>query len=123
MNGTSLLADTNIIIYHLNGDKTIESLLEGKVIYLSFISRIELLSFKKLNELERGIINNFLSHTQIIHSNEVIADLAIKLKQRYSLKVPDSIIVATSQFLEIPLLTSDKDLVSLENVRSIFFQP
>lgn len=68
-------------------------------------------------------MNDFLSHTQIIHNNEAIADLAIKLKQRNSLKVPDSIIVATSIFLEVPLLTADKDLVKLEGVRSIFFQP
>jgi predicted nucleic acid-binding protein len=123
MNGTSLLVDTNIVIYHLNGDKTIESLLEGKAVFLSFISKIELFSFKKLTERERSLMNDFISHTQIIHSNEAIADLAIKLKQHYSLKVPDSIIVATSLFLEVPLLTADKDLVKLEGVRSIFFQP
>lgn len=52
MNGTSLLVETNIVIYHLNGDKTIESLLEGKAVLLSFISKIELLSFKKLTERE-----------------------------------------------------------------------
>ena len=90
---------------------------------MSFISKIELFSFKKLNEREKALINDFISHTQIIHSNETIADLAIKLKQRYSVKVPDSIIVATSQFLEMPLLTADKDLVNLGNVRSIYFQP
>ncbi len=123
MNGDSLVVDTNIVIYHLKGDRTIEALLEGKTVYLSFISKIELLGFKKLNEREQALINDFISHTRVIQSNGIIEDLAIKLRFRHTVKVPDAIVAATALFLEVPLLTADKDIARLEDVPSIFFQP
>lgn len=46
MSGNSLLIDTNIALYLLNGDNTIAELLDGKDVYLSFISELELLGSK-----------------------------------------------------------------------------
>jgi hypothetical protein len=50
MSGNSLLIDTNIILYLLNGDKTLSKLLDGKKIFVSFISELEVLGFKQLNQ-------------------------------------------------------------------------
>lgn len=47
MNGNKLLLDTNIILYLLNGDNTLVDILQGKTPYISFITELELFSFKK----------------------------------------------------------------------------
>ena len=43
MSGKEILADTNIIIYLLQGDNTLEDILQGKQLYVSFITELELL--------------------------------------------------------------------------------
>jgi predicted nucleic acid-binding protein len=57
MNGNSVLLDTNIVLYLLNGDKILADILYRKKLYLSFINQLELLSFrgiteKQLNEIK-----------------------------------------------------------------------
>jgi predicted nucleic acid-binding protein len=47
MNGNKVFVDTNIILYLFGGDKTIAELLNGKQIYISFITQLELLSYSK----------------------------------------------------------------------------
>jgi hypothetical protein len=57
MNGKEILVDTNIFLYLLKGNKTLEEILQGKNIYVSFIaSDIPLISsdkqFKTVKELQ-----------------------------------------------------------------------
>ncbi len=52
MNGNSLFADTNILIYLLQGNAEIAEILNGKEIYISFITELELLAFPNLNSSE-----------------------------------------------------------------------
>ncbi len=42
MNGNKLLLDTNTVLYVLAGDETLASFLNGKELYLSIISELEL---------------------------------------------------------------------------------
>ena len=56
MSGNSLLVDTNIALYLLDGDLTIAELLNGQDVYLSFISELELLGFQDLEEGELSLI-------------------------------------------------------------------
>lgn len=69
MSGNRILLNSNIVIYHLNGDTTIESMLEGKTIFLSFITEIEIRTFKSLSKREQLVIDQFISYCQVIHSN------------------------------------------------------
>lgn len=48
MNGNSILLDTNIVLYLLNGEETLIPLLEEKNLFLSFITQLELLGGKYL---------------------------------------------------------------------------
>lgn len=122
MSGNKILIDTNIIIYHLNGDTTLEVLLENKQIYISFISEIELLSQKVSSQSEQ-VIGRFLSHTTIVHSNEKISYEAARLRRGKILKTPDAIIAATARVLGLPLLTADKVFVGIPTVDVIEYQP
>jgi predicted nucleic acid-binding protein len=49
MNGDQLFIDTNIILYYLNGDRTLLPVLEDKQLFVSFITQLELLSFNLHN--------------------------------------------------------------------------
>ena len=60
MDGSRLLVDTNIILYVLKGDKALTELLDGQHLYISFITRIELLSFPKIDQEGRDLIERFL---------------------------------------------------------------
>ena len=66
MSGTSLIIDTNIALYLLGGDTTLAEVLDGKTIYLSFISELELQSYHGLTEAEEEIVNQFISDCIII---------------------------------------------------------
>jgi predicted nucleic acid-binding protein len=59
MNGNKLLLDTNAVLYLLGGDETLATFLNGKDLYLSIISELELLSYKKISLREQKIITSF----------------------------------------------------------------
>jgi predicted nucleic acid-binding protein len=44
MTGERILADTNILVYHLGGNKAASQELNGAVIHISFVTEIELQS-------------------------------------------------------------------------------
>lgn len=66
MSGNKLVADTNIILYLLNGDNTVKERLQGKDVYISFITEIELYSFKKLDPDEKAKIDEILNSLSVI---------------------------------------------------------
>jgi hypothetical protein len=123
MSGNRIFVDTNIIIYHLNGDSTLESLLQGKEVFVSFISKIELKSQKIFTKESASIIDRFLSYTQIVHSNDLICEEASRLRRVTSIKTPDAIIAATSRFLKIPLVTSDQVFLKIQDLEVIEYLP
>jgi len=59
MNGKEILVDTNILLYLLSGNHTIEQILQGKTIYISFLTELELLSFRNISEKEEKQIHNY----------------------------------------------------------------
>jgi hypothetical protein len=56
--------------------------LNGKILSLSIISELELLSFKKLTQKESKIITSFLSELKIEHISEEIKNCTIKLENQ-----------------------------------------
>jgi predicted nucleic acid-binding protein len=123
MSGNRIFIDTNIIIYHLNGDSTLESLLQGKEVFVSFISKIEFKSQKTFTKEAASIIDRFLSFTHIVHSNDSICEEAGRLRRVTNIKTPDAIIAATSKFLKIPLVTSDHVFHKIHDLEVIEYQP
>jgi predicted nucleic acid-binding protein len=108
MNGNRFLLDTNIILYILSGDKIITNYLRNKILYTSIICEIELFSYKSISLNEEKEIEKFLSKFRIISIDQSVKELSIQLRKKYSLKIPDTIIAATSISLGIPLVTADK---------------
>lgn len=122
MNGNSILLDTNIVLYLLNGEETLIPLLEEKNIFLSFISQLELLGSNNISADDKLKIKQFISECTIIDITPGIKDFAIHIRQNYTIKLPDCIIMATSLWLNMPLITADKDFKKIDIADLIFFR-
>ena len=122
MNGNSLLLDTNIVLYLLNGEETLIPLLEEKNLFLSFVTQLELLGSRYLNPDDNSKIIQFISECTVIDITPEIKDITINIRQNYNLKLPDCIIIATSLWLNMPLITADQDFTKIDIADLIYFK-
>lgn len=122
MNGNSIVLDTNIILYLLGGNKDLFSILNEMELFVSIISEIELLGFKGLSQNDKKKINIFLSECTIVPLNTEVKDICIAIKQKDKSKTPDAIIAATALFLQIPLITADKEFEKIDNLDLFLYQ-
>ena len=122
MSGTKFLLDTNIVLYLLSGDETIATLVNGKQLYISFITELELLGYREIGEEEKGKISDFIKECTVINITEQIKERTINIRHRFKVKLPDSIIAATSQYLNIPLITSDSDFKKIEQINTVIYE-
>ena len=122
MNGNKLLADTNIVIYLLDGDRTIAELLDNKTVHVSFVTQLELLSYSDLSDQDEIRIKEFLEQCIIIDINPSIKEEVIRIRKQYRLKLPDSIIIAGALYLDIPLITSDQGLQKVEELSLVYYE-
>ena len=89
-------------------------MIDGQDLYISFITRIELLSFPKIDKAGIELIERFLEQVPAIESNPLINADAIGLRRKSGLEVPDAIIAASARFLGVRLMTADKDFKKVE---------
>ncbi len=122
MNGNKLFLDTNIILYLLNGDKTLSELLHGKQFYLSFISQLELLGFPDITRKEIKIIEELLSQCVIIDIHSEIKSRAVKIRRDHKMRLPDCILIATALYLDLPLITADEEFKKVKELNLIYYQ-
>ncbi len=123
MNGKNLFIDTNIILYLIQGDGHVAELLNGKNLFVSFITEIELLSFSKLTARELGTIQALLADVRIVHSNPDITQEVVRIMATHRLKLPDAIIAGTAHYMHLPLLTSDTGIERLGPPSVIPYMP
>src|SRR5689334_4065739 len=121
MNGSNLFVDTNILIYLLDKEAPLIPLLDNKSIYISFISELELLSFKNYSTAEKGKLEKLLNDCIIIDINPEIKRLAVRHRLNKRLKLPDAIIAATSQYLSVPLLTADQEFKKVSDIDVLIY--
>lgn len=114
MNGIKYLADTNCFIYLLDAHPLLLSFSQDTWAY-SYITEIELLSKSSLIPEQENIIRSLLSTCVKIDHTQVISDLAINIRKKYNIKLPDAIIAATAQALNIPLLTADNGFAKIKD--------
>lgn len=117
------LIDSNIIIYHLNGEKIAIDFLE-KNFEISSISRLtflEVLSFDFSLEEEKYILK-MLNSFEIIDTDERIALQSIKNRKSKKIKLVDNIIASTAQKNSLILVTRNiKDFKNIDiDILNIF---
>lgn len=116
MNGNSIVLDTNIVLYLLNGDDELAIILNEMQLYVSVITEIELLGYQEISNDDKVKIKYFLSECVIVPLNDEIKNLCIAIKQNSKVKTPDAIVAATSIYNHIPLITSDKGFEKIEDL-------
>jgi len=122
MSGKEILVDTNILLYLLAGNDTLEAILQHKNIYISFITELELIGYKNIDDKYEGQIQALLNDCTIIPLNDQIKKEYIKIRKTHPLKLADAIIAATSIAFGIPLITSDKQFKKVTKLKLIAYE-
>ena len=122
MSGTKLLLDTNIVLYLLNGDQTIAELIHEKQLYISFVTELELLSYSRLSDEDQSQIRSFVNECRVINITEQIKKQTIEIRREHKVKLPDSIIAATSKYLDVPLITSDQGFKKISQIDVLIYE-
>ena len=117
MNGISIVSDTNPLIYLLNGSQKAADYLDGKQIWISVISELELFGKKGLTEAEKQEIDYLTENCIIAELNTGIKTRTKEILQTVSIKIPDAIIAATAMYLDLPLLTFDSDFTRVPGLK------
>jgi predicted nucleic acid-binding protein len=122
MNGKEILVDTNIFLYLLNGNNTLEQVLDGKNIYLSFMTELELIGYKNITEKEEKQVINLINDCSIIQLNDQIKRKYVEIRKKYQLKLVDAIISATALSYNLPLITADKQFKTIKELNLVFYE-
>lgn len=116
--------DTNILIAYLNNEPRVVKTLSdwkssGRILFISSISRAEILALPKLSPNETEKIRNFLNSFLSIPFDDSVAENAALLKRIYRLKLPDAGIAATALTRNLPLVTRDRRFRKIREITVI----
>ena len=116
MSGTNLVFDTCAVVKLLDRQYDLSSLgisVDESRLLTSVIVRMELLSKKNMTNDEEADIKEFLDGLIVVPLDKAIEEKAIEIRRSTTVKLPDSIIAATSIILNAILLTDDHHLLNL----------
>ena len=104
--------DTNILIAYLAGDPAITQAIqdwkrEGRAIFISTVSAVELLAFPPLMEADIGKIQAFLTNFLSIPLNDALILPTAFLRRTYRLSLADATVAAVALVHHVPLITRD----------------
>lgn len=119
-----VLFDTNFIIYLLKKEakatSAFQTVFQCKTLAVSFITKIELLSFHNLSPHQEKEISDFLDLVDVIYINDAILNTTIDLRKKLSIKTPDAIIAATALQFQADLFTRNvKDFKNIDALQLI----
>ena len=107
MRTDSWLLDTNVVLLMLKGNNYLSKVVEGHVLYISFVTEIELLSYPKATEAELSVLNSFINSVIVLDYERKLKQSVIHLRRKFGLKFADAVIAATSQYNDLPFLSAD----------------
>jgi len=115
VSGIECVADTNILIYLLEGRVSVDPYIKT-IFAASVVSEIELMGWYKIDEAQKEILHKLIDRLYIIELLPDIKQIAINIKQQHKIKLPDAIIAATAMHLDVPLLTADRGFEKIKNL-------
>ena len=59
------------------------------------------------------LLNGHIENCFIVNFNSDIKEIAIRIKQKSTIKVPDAIVAASAIYMSFPLITGDKDFLKI----------
>lgn len=119
MNGDRIVLDTSLIINLFNGIQEVQELINGRQLFISIISEIEVLSFPKLSANESGLLRQFLSECYIVDIEPAIKEITIDIRSKFKVKLPDAVIAATAIYYDMPLFTMDTGFKKITDLQAV----
>ena len=119
------IIDSNILIYHLAGDPTVtdalaEWILGGERLFVSAITRIEVLAAPVMTSGEDLRIRRLLDRFLLVSVDAGIADAAAHIRRVNHLALGDSIIAATAIRMDATLVTRNiRDFKKVPELRLV----
>ncbi len=119
------LLDSNIIIYLAQGKIDFDSFTESyEELCISVITYMEVLGYRFQDENYKQKIETLLNLFTRLDITEAIVKEVITIRQRYSIKLPDAIILATARVTKCELISNnEKDFSGEIKVKTIPPQP
>lgn len=122
----NILCDTNPLIYLLDGNRPFsdlsEEFLDGKQVWVSMITELELFGKPGLEEKEIKAINKLIEDCFVVDINSDIKQNTKYLMQNFSIKLPDAIIASAALYLDFPLFTSDKAFAKISDLNLVLLE-
>jgi len=122
MSENDLLVDTNILIYHTQGEQRatdfINKLIRNQSFNISIITKIEFLGWDKHTPdgLER--CRRLLETATVYPVDETIAEKTIEIRQKVKVRLADAVIAATALSFGFQLATKNAgDFKQIEGLR------
>ena len=107
MSGNNLLVDTNFLIYLLNGRSFVKPYL-GNNYFISERTEKELLGVKDIPSSSLNVRLELINNCFLVTFNSDIKEIAVMIKQKYTIKLPDAIVAASAMYMSLPLVTADR---------------
>ena len=116
-----ILIDSNIIVYsYLPQYEYLRTLISRDSVFVSEISRIEVLGYHKLTSDEEHYFRNIFDLVTVIIPSREVFDIAIEIRKNHKLTLGDSIIGATALMQGLTIYTRNlKDFENIPNLTSI----
>ncbi len=105
MNGNSALLDSNIIIYLSKREVPLSFLDQFDEHFISVITYMEVLGYQFRNPKDEEFIREMIEVFRILFIDQKVADMAIEIRRKCRIKLPDAIIAATAKVLNLCLVT------------------
>ncbi len=121
-NNASIICDTNVLAFFLDGDIEAGRIFEKNDVMFSSITYIEILSNKKLTSARRELLRNFLDAFTVIETSQIINSFSINMRLNYNLDTPDAIIATTVKYLNVPLITADSSFFKMKDINVVKFE-
>lgn len=116
-----ILLDSNIVIYSSNADYDfLRQRLAPYDLVVSDISRLEVLGFSRITELEKRYFNEFFEAVECFIITPQIINHAIMLRQIKKMSLGDAIIASTALLHDLPIMTrNDSDFNWIDSLQVV----
>lgn len=113
--------DTNILIYHANGEQKVSEFLFSACekdisIIVPTIAVVEFFSFPAITPRARELFHEIFPYFRIAALDYDLSLAAAEVRKKYKLKLGDSVIAATALVTNSALVTRDRQFLKIKEV-------